>query len=138
METTIRNLIKEAMKERNKNKQVTYKNILEKAQKIAKETNVAVTDEMIVTATRKEIKDLNDLLAYCEAGTDRHNEVTEKIGYCEAVLPKMATEDEIMEYLVTNDADKNMGTCMKMLKEHFGANMDGKMASGVAKRYVNE
>ena len=61
---------------------------------------------MIVSAARKEIKDLNDLLVYCEVGTDRY-------------------------------ADKNIGVCMKMLKEHFGANMDGKIASGVAKRYTN-
>ena len=138
MENKIRTLIKEAMKEKNKNKQITYKNILETAQKKAKETNAAVTDEMIVNATKNEIKQLNDFIAFCEAGSDKFNETTEKIQYCEAVLPKMAAADEIMDFLTTNAVEKNMGVCMKALKEKFGANMDGKMASMVAKDYVSK
>ena len=137
MEKKIRNLIKEAMTEKNKNKQITYKNILGHAQKIAKITNMAVTDEMIVNAIKNEIKELRELLPYCEVGTERYVEVTEKLTYCEAVLPEMASENDIMQYLIENNADKNIGACMKMLKEHFGANMDGKMASMVAKKYVN-
>jgi hypothetical protein len=45
METKIRGLIKEAMIEKNKSKQITYKNILETAQKTAKTTNSSVTDK---------------------------------------------------------------------------------------------
>lgn len=138
MEVKIRSLIKEAMIEKNKNKQITYKSILENAQKIAKKTNTAVTDEMIVTATKNEIKQLNDLLEFCTAGSDKYNETTEKIKFCESVLPKMATEDEIMEFLISNMIEKNMGICMKALKEKFGANMDSKMASMIAKEYVNK
>ena len=138
MEIKIRSLIKEAMIKKNKNKQITYKSILENAQKIAKKTNTAVTDEMIVTATKNEIKQLKDLLEFCTAGSDKYNETTEKIKFCESVLPKMATEDEIMEFLISNIIEKNMGICMKALKEKFGANMDGKMASMIAKEYVNK
>lgn len=138
MEVKIRSLIKEAMIEKNKNKQITYKSILENAQKIAKKTNTAVTDEMIVTATKNEIKQLNDLLEFCTVGSDKYNETTEKIKFCESVLPKMATEDEIMEFLISNMIEKNMGICMKALKEKFGANMDGKMASMIAKEYVSK
>lgn len=138
METKIRNLIKEAMKEKNKNKQITYKNILETAQKTAKKTNTDVTDEMITAAIKNEIKQLNELLGFCEAGTDRHTEAVEKIRYCESVLPKMASKEEIMEFLIQSGVEKNMGACMKALKEKFGANMDGKVASMVAKEYVNK
>lgn len=138
METKIRSLIKEAMIEKNKNKQITYKNILETAQKKAKETNTTVTDEMIVNAIKNEIKQLKDLLDFCKEGTDKYNEVVEKISFCESVLPKMTTENEIKEFLVANVIEKNMGICMKALKEKFGANMDGKMASMVAKEYVSK
>lgn len=137
METKIRSLIKEAMIEKNKDKQITYKNILECAQKTAKKTNASVTDDMIVSAIKNEIKQLNDLLEFCEEGSDRYTETKTKIGYCEAVLPKMATEEEIVAYLVDNNIEKNMGVCMKALKANFGANMDGKIASAVAKQYVS-
>ena len=137
METKIRNLIKESMLEKNKNKQITYKNILECAQKIAKQTNVSVTDEMIVRAIKNEIKQLNDVLVYYTSGTEKYQEVMDKIDYCEILLPKMATENEIMAYLTDHTVEKNMGICMKVLKEHFGMNMDGKIASKVAKEYVS-
>lgn len=137
MERKIRSLIKEAMVEKNKSKQITYKNILETAQKTAKKTNVDVTDEMIINAVKNEIKQLNDVIGYYEAGSEKRIEIAEKIAYCEAVLPKMATEDEIRYFLVSSDIEKNIGVCMKALKEKFGANMDGKMASTIAKEYVN-
>lgn len=137
MEKKIRSLIKEAMIEKNKSKQITYKNILETAQKIAKQTNVEVTDEMIVKAIKNEIKQLNDVIGYYEEGSEKRAEVTEKIAYCENVLPKMASADEIKNYLINNNIEKNIGVCMRTLKEAFGANMDGKMASVVVKEYVN-
>ena len=138
MENKIRTLIKEAMIEKNKNKQITYKNILETAQKKAKETNAAVTDEMIVNAIKNEIKQLNDLLGFCVEGTEKHTETIEKIKFCEDVLPKMATGEEIMKYLTEVGAEPNIGVCMKLLKEKFGVNMDGKMASMVAKEYASK
>lgn len=138
MEKKIRSLIKEAMIEKNKNKQITYKNILECAQKTAKKTNAEVTDEMIVNAIKNEIKQLNDFIAFCTIGSEKYIETAEKIAYCEAVLPKMATEEDIIQFLTEHNIDKNMGTCMKSLKEHFGANMDGKIASMVVKNYVSK
>lgn len=136
MENKIRQLIKESMIEKNKNKQITYKNILETAQKTAKKTNATVTDDMLISAVKNEIKQLNDLLSYCTPNTDKYNETKEKITYCESVLPTMASESDIMDFLVSNSIDKNMGVCMKQLKAHFGSTMDGKMASNVVKQYI--
>ncbi len=150
MEAKIRNLIKEAMIEKNKNKQITYKNILESAQKTAKELSgkkskelgeavvVPVDEEMLIRAAKNEIKQLKDVIQYCESDADRMAEINEKIEYCKAVLPYMASKEEIMEYLVENEIEKNIGVCMKALKEKFGANMDGKEASMVAKEYVSK
>ena len=138
METKIRSLIKESMIEKNKSKQITYKNILEGAQKIAKINNEAVTYDMIIRAVKNEIKQLNDVIGYYDVGSEKYNEITEKIGYCEAVLPRIATEQEIMDFLVNNSIEKNIGSGMKALKSKFGANMDGKIASMVAKKYISE
>lgn len=46
MESKIRALIKQSMLEKNKNKTITYRSILETAQKTAKKTNVSVTDDI--------------------------------------------------------------------------------------------
>lgn len=137
MENKIRTLIKEAMIEKNKSKQITYKNILEAAQKIAKTTNSEVTDEMIVKAAKSEIKQLNDIIGYYADGSNQKSEIIEKINYCEAILPQMVSDEEVMSYLVDNNIEKNIGLCMKVLKSEFGANMDGRAASVVVKRYVN-
>lgn len=137
MEAKIRALIKQSMLEKNKNKTITYRSILETAQKTAKKTNVSVTDDMIVSAIKNEIKQLQDLLKFCKEGSDKFIETSEKISYCEMILPKMASETELMDYLNLNSVEKNMGTCMKALKSEFGANMDGRIASMVAKNYIN-
>lgn len=138
MEQKIRSLIKEAMIEKNKSKQITYKNILECAQKTAKVNNETVTDNMIIKAIKNELKQLNDVISYYESGSDKYNEIVEKIKYCEAVLPQMASEKEIMDYLTSNNIEKNIGACMKALKSNFGANMDGRVAAMVAKKYVSD
>ena len=66
MLTTLRTNIKNAMiaKKNNPNietitKYQTYKNILETAQKIAKDKRIDITDSIIVDAAKKEIKQLN-------------------------------------------------------------------------------
>ena len=137
MEQKIRALIKENMIAKNKNATITYKNILETAQKTAKKTNAEVTEEMLVSAVKNEIKQLNDLLEFVQEGSERYAEVMEKLDLCKKVLPAMASAEEMAAFLTENAVEKNMGACMKMLKAHFGANMDGKEASAVAKKYCN-
>lgn len=141
MEQKIRELIKQAMIQKNKPMQITYKNILETAQKTAKRTNSEVTEEMLITAAKNEIKQLEELLSICEKSTEQYAEkimeTKKKIEYCKNVLPKMATEQEIREFLTSTDIPKNIGMAMKALKERFGANMDGRMASQIAKEYAS-
>ena len=138
MEQRIRQLIKEAMKEYNKNKLITYKSILENAQKVAKTTNSQVTDETIVKAIRNEIKQLDDLKKFCTVDTEPYNEVQEKLRYCEKVLPVQVSNEDIKQYLIINCIEKNIGICMKVLKDHFGSSMDGKMAFVIAREYITE
>ena len=141
MEQKIRELIKQAMIQKNKPMQITYKNILETAQKTAKRTNSEVTEEMLITAAKNEIKQLEELLSICEKSTEQYAEkimeTKKKIEYCKNVLPKMATEQEIREFLTSTDIPKNIGMAMKALKERFGAYMDSRMASQIAKEYAS-
>lgn len=137
MERVVRGLIKTALLEKNKDMQVTYKNILETAQKEAKKSNVPVTDDMIVRAIKTEISQLEELKSYCMDSSEQLAVVERKIGYCNDVLPKMATEDEIRDYLTNNKIEKNMGKAMTALKAKFGTCMDNRMASTVAKAYIS-
>ena len=136
METKIRQLIKEAMIHKNENAKTTYKNILDNAFKIAKnDRNRAVTNDDFIKAAKNEVKQLNDLYEYVKNDVVRTTEIKEKLKYCEAILPKMVTAEEITEYLTSN-IEKNIGVCMKSLKTKFGNTLDGKMAQTVVRQYI--
>ena len=137
MEAKVRHLIKEAMIQKNETAKITYKSILENALKIAKaDGNRAVTNDDFIKATRNEIKQLKDLYEYAKTDEVRAKEITEKIEYCEFILPEQITEDQIIDYLTSNNIEKNIGVCMKSLKAHFGSNLDGKMAQTVVRQYI--
>jgi len=144
MEKKLRALIKEAMIERketgNSTRYQTYKNILEKAQKTAKDKRIDVlSDELIYDAVKKELKQLEDVLEYLnkETGGYRYEDTMSAIAYAKALLPAMASKEDMLEYLTALSVEKNMGICMKTLKGHFGALCDGKLAQETVKEYIN-
>lgn len=137
MEKMLRDLIKKAMIEKNKLAQLTYKSILENAQKLAKEKKEDVNSSYIISAAKKEIKQLEDLLKYCKEGTEQYNETKTKIELAEGILPRMTSKEDIMNYLVSENVEKNRGICMKALKSRFKDSLDGRIASGVVKEYIN-
>ena len=138
METKVRQLVKQAMIDRNENAKVTYKSILENALKIAKaDGNRAVTDDDFIKATKNEMKQLNDLSEFVKKDDERLAVIGEKYSYCKALLPKMVTKEQIVEYLTTNNIEKNIGVCMKALKTQFSSTLDGKMAQGIVREYIS-
>lgn len=139
----LRSDIKSAMIEKrntgNTNRYITLKNILEKAQKEAKEKRQEdnITDSMVINAVKKEIKQLNDLLQYCKEGTDKFNDTKECLSVAEALLPKMASDVEIFRCLKNHKDDvTSIGAGMKILKAEFGENMDGKRASILVNDFI--
>ena len=139
METKVRQLVKQAMIDKNENAKLTYKSILENALKLAKsDGNRSVTYDDFIKATKNEIKQLNDLYEFVKNDTVRATNITEKIGYCQELLPQAITKEQIIEYLTTNNIEKNIGVCMKTLKAQFGSNLDGKMAQGIVKEYISK
>lgn len=136
MEKKIRELIKTSMVNKEKTALLVYKSILENAQKQAKDKKEEVNDTYIISAIKKEIKQLEDLLGYCSNGSEKYAEVNSKIALAKDLLPKMADKEEILEYLEDNNIEKNIGVCMKSLKAHFKDNLDGKLASSVVKEYI--
>lgn len=137
MEKKIRTLIKDSMINKDKVALTTYKSILENAQKLAKDKKEDVNDSYIIASIKKEIKQLEDLLSYCKDGTDKYTEIKKKIDIATSLLPQMASKEEILDFLTSNNIEKNMGICMKSLKTQFSTNLDGKTASQVVKEYIN-
>ena len=137
MQNKVRQLIKQAMIDKNENAKTTYKSILDNALKIAKnDGNREVTNDDFIKATKNEVKQLNDLLEYVKNDTERSNEINEKLKYCDTILPQMVTAEQITEYLTSNNIEKNIGVCMKSLKAKFGSTLDCKMANGIVRQYI--
>lgn len=142
MEKKLRQLIKNAMVAKMKDKSVenesryqTLKNILETAQKVAKEKRIEeISDSMIVDAAKKEIKQLNDLLGYCSDNEVKKAEIAVCVSTAEELLPQMASVEEITNFVNEhkNEAN-NIGAMMKLLKSEFGDALDGKVASQIVK-----
>ena len=102
MQNKIRQLVKQAMIDKNENAKTTYKSILDNALKIAKnDGNREVTNDDFIKAAKNEVKQLNDLYEYVKTDAIRAAEVEEKLKYCEAILPQMVTAEQITEYLTS-------------------------------------
>lgn len=141
LRNNIKIALKEKLKTKNDTKYSVYKNILDKTQKDVKEKKLEViTDDYVITAARKELKQLEDTLSYItkESDPDRYEKLTTSIAIVNDFLPKSISENEILDFLKNNDIDKNMGICMKALKNKFGVNLDGRTASNIVKNYITE
>lgn len=141
LRNNIKIALKEKLKTKNDTKYSVYKNILDKTQKDVKEKKIEViTDDYVITAARKELKQLEDTLSYItkESDPDRYEKLTTSIAIVNGFLPKSISENEILDFLKNNDIDKNMGVCMKALKNKFGVNLDGRTASSIVKNYITE
>ncbi len=144
MENKLRAAIKVALKEKSTNSTKTNiaiyqtrKNILETAQKIAKDKNIDVSDSMIYDAAKKEIKQLNDLMSFCDNNANKKNEIQICINEASNWLPKMVSESDIISFIEAhkNEAN-NIGSMMKLLKAEFSDGLDGKMASQLVKKML--
>ena len=136
LRNNIKIALKEKLKTKNDTKYSVYKNILDKTQKDVKEKKLEViTDDYVITAARKELKQLEDTLSYItkESDPDRYEKLTTSIAIVNDFLPKSISENEILDFLKNNDIDKNMGVCMKALKNKFGVNLDGRTASSIGR-----
>ena len=145
MEKALRLSIKEAMIKKNSDKSIsnvaiyqTLKNILETAQKVAKDKKTEITDSMIVDAAKKEIKQLNEIKSFCKADNlDKLTEIEVGIKTASEMLPSMVSESAIRSFIEANKTKaNNIGEMMKLLKSTFGDCLDGKLASSIVKELL--
>lgn len=147
MEKKLRDAIKEAMIVKSKDNSTvnveiykTRKNILETAQKIAKEKQTDITDSMIYDAAKREIKQLADVLQYCGGKTEKQEIINKCVTEAETWLPEMTSEKEIVDFVEIykreNKDNFNIGSVMKALKEKYQDNLDNKLASNIVKSMI--
>lgn len=125
MYETIVSNIKYAMKEKNTNLKDVLKQVQIKAQATAKENKVEITDQIVIDAINKEIKQLNQTLDAIKSKpeSDLFKSTMEKINILKTYLPEQLSEEEIereIRKIMFNNAGiptgRLTGIVMKTLK----------------------
>ena len=122
---TIMSNIKDAMKEKNTTLKDVLKQVQTKAQATAKESKTEITDEIVIDAINKELKQLNQTLDAVKSKSESElfKSTMEKITILKAYLPEQLSEDEIakeIRKIIFNNegipSGKLTGIVMKTLK----------------------
>ena len=122
---TIMSNIKDAMKEKNTTLKDVLKQVQTKAQATAKENKTEITDEIVIDAINKELKQLNQTLDAVKSKTESElfKSTMEKITILKAYLPEQMSEDdiakEIRKIMFENEGAPSVkltGIVMKTLK----------------------
>lgn len=122
---TIMSNIKDSMKEKNTTLKDVLKQVQTKAQATAKENKTEITDEIVIDAINKELKQLNQTLDAVKSKpeSDLFKSTMEKITILKAYLPEQLSEDEIekeIRKIIFNNegipSGKLTGIVMKTLK----------------------
>lgn len=94
---TVMSNIKDAMKEKNTILKDVLKQVQTKAQATAKESKTEITDEIVIDAINKELKQLNQTFDLIKDKTesDLFKSTVEKINILTDYLPEQLLEDEI-------------------------------------------
>ena len=107
---------------------------LSEIEKIGKNNgNRATTEDEAIKVIQKIISTVDELLKL-HIGTSQRNELEEEKQILSSVLPQMASDEEVRNYLTASFVEKpaNKGVIMKVLKEKFGALVDMKRAGQIA------
>jgi uncharacterized protein YqeY len=142
MKAVLQNAMKESMRAKEKLRLQTIRSLLSAFQYVEMEKGIeTLPEEECITILKTELKKRKESLEFAEkAGrADMIAGLREEMAIIESFLPKQLNEEElerVIVSLVAEQANANLGSLMKVLKERFGGQYDGKMASEVAKRVL--
>lgn len=123
--------------------------VLNQAQMTAKDralkakTDIVISDEDIIQAIRKTIKQCNDMIEVAPETSDQYKQAINERDLLESLLPTETSLNDIKEAIVMLMADeddfsmKQMGKIMAHLTDSFGAALNKATASAEVKRYLN-
>lgn len=140
MKAQLQAAMKDAMRAKEKSKLDTIRGILAAIQyeEMEKKTE-ALPDAAILEVLQREIKKRREEIEFAEkAGRpEMLVSLNGEIKVIEAFLPQQLTAEElttIVNGLRAADASLNMGGVMKVLKEKYGGQYDGRTASDLVKK----
>lgn len=139
LEQTLKDQLKEALKARAKERLDVVRGLLSAFQYEAMEKKVEnLTDEQGFAIIQREIKKRREEIEFAEKANraDLKAQPTLEISLLESFLPSQLSKEEISTILTGLKASTpglNMGAAMKLLKEKYAGQYDGKAASEVAK-----
>ena len=143
MHSKIKNDIKEAMKVKDSVKKDCLRNVLGKAQEMAKEKKCdanAIPDDMIIGAVQKEVKQLNQTINNLKGCEDTNlYKVSElQIEILKDYLPKQMDQKEVEEavaWILGDKEYKNFGEKMKYVMKELNGKADSKLIRQVVENY---
>ena len=90
-------------------------------QKIGKDKQRQTTEDEAIQYVKKAVQKIKD--------TPNYNQ--QEVDLLESLLPQMASESDVQEFLNGLDPSLNKGQVMKAVKDHFGALVDMKYVSSL-------
>lgn len=125
--------IKEAMINKDVHKRDVLRTVKSNANLDAKEKHVDITDELVIDAVKKEIKQLNQTVKSLagKENTVLYRSSKYRIEILETYMPKQLTEDEIREEVkkIVSEMDENVafGVKMRAVMKELSGKADGKL-----------
>ena len=125
--------IKEAMINKDVEKRDVLRTVKSNANLDAKEKHVDITDELVIDAVKKEIKQLNQTVKSLagKENTVLYRSSKYRIEILETYMPKQLTEDEIREAVkkIVSEMDENVafGVKMRAVMKELSGQADGKL-----------
>lgn len=100
-------------------------------------TGENATDEMVLGVVKKQIKSLEECANRVGQDDPRYDDYRSEIWILSKYMPKQLTEGDIIriitEEFVNTGKTVNIGDCMKYLKQNYGEQVNGKIASKAIK-----
>lgn len=142
MKIAIKDAMKSAMKARDAVRLSTIRSLLAaiQYQELQREVE-SLTDDETLAIIQSEIKKRNEESEYAKQAKrdDLLTKLDQEIAALRTFLPKQLTEGELEKIVASIKSETpatNVGAVMKVLKERYSGQYDGKLASEVAKRLL--
>lgn len=136
--------LKQAMKARDKGRAETIRSLLSALQYKEVETGKEpLPEEVSLAVVKSELKKRKEELDFAQkAGrTETAEEVKSQIAFIEDCLPQQLSEEDLKKIIgamVQEGAAGSLGDVMKSLKERYHGQYDGKLASSVARKALEQ
>ncbi|MEA1972046.1 MAG: GatB/YqeY domain-containing protein [Candidatus Cloacimonadota bacterium] len=141
----IRDDMKQAMRDKAKDKLVVLRSLISEIRKKEIDLRKELSDDEILETLSKAVKSRKDSIALFKKGNrpELAEKESKEVEIIEEYLPKkLSTSEltEIIENLIEKlgvSSMKGMGKVMKELKVEFGTKIDGKVASRIVRSKLN-